>query len=577
MRKITSLLVAISIHTFWVLLVVSVGMAQESELQVTVQSTNSFEASTGLYTYNYSFTNLGSSRQSVWRISLRFPGGMMPDIRNVTSPQGWTPGLRNREPMIRWAATGIISTDSDDASTFRIPPGQTLAGFSFRSMDPPGAVDYTVIGWTPLPEVNPNDEDSGDEEPSLPGPLNIGVSGSAQGPAVPASTPRPSVYGFLRILSPTSATAQAGNVLAQLKFALAGEAVDRDSLTASLNGIDVTSAFATAGAGADRQASFSFGASPLRPGGNVLATTITGTNPAGGGTAVDLDRVSFQFAPFSDVAGSDFYFEATNRMLRRSITTGCSSSPLQYCPAQNVTRGQMAVFVVRSIVGGDSFSHPTTPYFTDVSANHQFFKWIQKMRELGITSGCATDRYCPDDAVSRGQMAAFIIRMRMGGTATFAFPGTPFFNDVPGAHPFFGAIQKMRDTGITSGCAANRYCPDDPVTRGQMAIFLVRGGFNELLAVKSALVNSISPRGALGGQSVNVAIVGENTNFVQGTTQVNIGPGVTVTNVVVSSATLVRAQVTVATAAMLGPRSIIVKTGSEEAILPNSFTVLQGQ
>jgi S-layer homology domain len=101
------------------------------------------------------------------------------------------------------------------------------------------------------------------------------------------------------------------------------------------------------------------------------------------------------------------------------------------------------------------------------------------MKELGITAGCSPTQYCPDDPVTRGQMAVFLIRAVLGITAqdTPPSPATPFFTDVPAAHPFFSFIQKMRELGITSGCTATTYRPDAPATRGQMAVFLIRAFF----------------------------------------------------------------------------------------------------
>jgi hypothetical protein len=114
----------------------------------------------------------------------------------------------------------------------------------------------------------------------------------------------------------------------------------------------------------------------------------------------------------------------------------------------------------------------TTPFFTDVPASHQFFHHIQEMRNRGMTSGCAADRYCPEDPVTRGQMAVFIVRALAGDN--FAFPQSQRFTDVAPSHPYFKYIQVMAQLAITSGCATNRFCPDDPVTRGQMAVFIAR-------------------------------------------------------------------------------------------------------
>ncbi|WP_456375413.1 S-layer homology domain-containing protein [Thiolapillus sp.] len=54
-------------------------------------------------------------------------------------------------------------------------------------------------------------------------------------------------------------------------------------------------------------------------------------------------------------------------------------------------------------------------------------------------------------------------------------PATATFSDVPTTHQFFREIEALADSGITSGCSATQYCPDDPVTRGQMAVFLAKG------------------------------------------------------------------------------------------------------
>jgi hypothetical protein len=51
-------------------------------------------------------------------------------------------------------------------------------------------------------------------------------------------------------------------------------------------------------------------------------------------------------------------------------------------------------------------------------------------------------------------------------------PATATFNDVPTSHPFFQYIEALANSGITSGCGGGSYCPDNYVTRGQMAVFL---------------------------------------------------------------------------------------------------------
>jgi hypothetical protein len=53
-------------------------------------------------------------------------------------------------------------------------------------------------------------------------------------------------------------------------------------------------------------------------------------------------------------------------------------------------------------------------------------------------------------------------------------PPTPTFNDVPTTHPFFQFIEALAASGITTGCGNGNYCPDAPLTRGQMAVFLAK-------------------------------------------------------------------------------------------------------
>lgn len=51
-------------------------------------------------------------------------------------------------------------------------------------------------------------------------------------------------------------------------------------------------------------------------------------------------------------------------------------------------------------------------------------------------------------------------------------PSAATFYDVPTSHPFFRYVEALAKSGITSGCGGGAYCPNDPVTRGQMAVFL---------------------------------------------------------------------------------------------------------
>lgn len=305
---------------------------------------------------------------------------------------------------------------------------------------------------------------------------------------------------------------------------------------------------------------------------NTTGADLVGSLTIGGQVVPITERQTATI--FTDVSDpSAYYFDGANLMYARGITNGCLASPLMFCPDQNLTRGQMAVFLVRSVLGGDNFTYSPTPYFTDVPPTYPFFQWIQKLKELQITNGCTPTTYCPDNTVTRGQTAAFIIRARYGPTATFSYPSTPYFADVPSTDPFFSYIQKMAQVGITNGCSATDFCPNDVLTRGQIAVFDMRGLFNQLLPAGAPVLTVANPNSAGVGQTLTITLTGVNTHFFGGSTVITTAPGISASNVLVTSGTSLTVQLAVDPSAILGPYSLVATTGTEEAVLPNGFTV----
>jgi hypothetical protein len=135
----------------------------------------------------------------------------------------------------------------------------------------------------------------------------------------------------------------------------------------------------------------------------------------------------------------------------------------------------MAAFILRAM---GEFNPPTpgSQRFTDVPPENVFYNFIDRLAVLQITLGCTPDHlmYCPTAPVVREQMAAFILR----GLGEFdpPTPASQRFNDVPNTNLFYNFIDRMAVLNITLGCQASPplYCPSDPVTRKQMAAFLVR-------------------------------------------------------------------------------------------------------
>lgn len=289
-------------------------------------------------------------------------------------------------------------------------------------------------------------------------------------------------------------------------------------------------------------------------------------------TAIDTASV---LPAFSDVGPSDPLLPAIDLMRQYGITTGCLSSPPEYCASRPVTRGEMAVFIVRSIMGGDTFTYNPVPYFPDdVPSNHLYFKWIQKLRELGITSGYSATLYGVNDPITDEQMAVFVIRARFGSDVPFSFPSTPSFSDVSAGSIFFRWIQKLGQLGISTGCVGNAFCPGNYITRGTMAQWVMRGEFNQLLPSKTPAITMVSPAAASPGQTVRLILLGENTTWSNfGYSSVSAGAGITTANIYAANGELLSVEVAIAPDARRGPRSITVSSGGTEATLPNVFQV----
>ncbi|HUQ93276.1 MAG TPA: PQQ-dependent sugar dehydrogenase [Bryobacteraceae bacterium] len=180
--------------------------------------------------------------------------------------------------------------------------------------------------------------------------------------------------------------------------------------------------------------------------------------------------------PFSDVPLNFLFFDSISLLKSNNITPGCGGT--RFCPDDPMTRAEMAAFLIRALYG-ETFNYPPQPIFTDVGVAHPYFSYIQKLSEIGVTAGCTPTTYCPNETVTRGQMAAFLVRARFGITHFETFPSltTPLFEDVPAGDIFFAYIQKLKELGITNGCTTTRFCPTDPNARGQMAVFIIRAFF----------------------------------------------------------------------------------------------------
>jgi hypothetical protein len=293
-----------------------------------------------------------------------------------------------------------------------------------------------------------------------------------------------------------------------------------------------------------------------------------------GTAAITLSHVSTldTAQAFADVPPSASYFDAANLMFQAGVTTGCvqSDDPTlrQYCPGNLVTRQEMAAFLVRAITGETTpLNYTQTPYFTDVPTSNSFFPHVQKLRDLGITTGCGgnTTLFCPTDNVPRWQMAMFLIRARLTlNGATFNFRPAPYFADVPwnveGNGQPFAFIQRLYEEHVTNGCPAQvlSFCPDNLVTRGDMASFIMRALYNQTVDPAAPLLYLAGPvyMPLQPGFSQDVIIYGVNTSFDGGYSVAALGGGVTISNIRINGPTQMTVTLTVSATASAGTQSL---------------------
>ena len=218
---------------------------------------------------------------------------------------------------------------------------------------------------------------------------------------------------------------------------------------------------------------------------------------------------------FTDDNGS-VHEPSIEALVAAGITAGCNPPwATHYCPDEEVTRGQMAAFLRRA----GELPDTTADYFVD-DTESIFEADINALREAGITLGCNppdNDAYCPDRAVSRAEFATMLVR-------SFGYAPSPdnrFTDDDGSIHE--PAIDAIAAEGVTLGCnppVNDHYCPDEPVSRAQMASFLVRAlGLEPIIppppppepGSDSCIVGADAPTGALDVVSGETGVVGPGT------------------------------------------------------------------
>ena len=179
-------------------------------------------------------------------------------------------------------------------------------------------------------------------------------------------------------------------------------------------------------------------------------------------------------ADFLDVPGGQQFYSYVTTLVRNAITVGVGGG--NYGVALGTKRQQMAVFLLKGKHGLCYVPPPCVGTFPDVPCPSTFANWIEALAAEGVTTGCGGGNFCPDNLVTRRQMAVFLLKSEHG--SAYTPPAcTGVFDDVPcpGA-PAVDFIEQLAAEQITGGCSISPplYCPDGTSTRGQMAVFITK-------------------------------------------------------------------------------------------------------
>jgi hypothetical protein len=218
--------------------------------------------------------------------------------------------------------------------------------------------------------------------------------------------------------------------------------------------------------------------------GNCYLMSVSGTRPAAHWDATFTETLSTGVIKlwklhvgdsFPDVPGTNPFYPFIEDLFHNGVTGGCGAG--NYCPNNAVTRAQMAVFLLKGEHGASYIPPACSGAFPDAPcapAEGFAVDFIEQLKNEGITTGCGGGDYCPDSSVTRAQMAVFLLKVEHG-SGYMPPPCTGVFPDVecsPTKAFAVDFIEQLFHEGITGGCAGGGYCPNNPVLRSQMAVFL---------------------------------------------------------------------------------------------------------
>ena len=174
---------------------------------------------------------------------------------------------------------------------------------------------------------------------------------------------------------------------------------------------------------------------------------------------------------FTDVLPASPFYRFIETIVHKSVTGGCTTTTYCPSASTTREQMAVFVLVAKEPAGYSPINCGATPMFSDVPVSSPFCKWIEELARRGVASGCAAGQYCPSSNVTREQMAVFVLRT-LDPALNPPNCGAPMFADVPASSPFCKWVEELARRAVVTGCGGGNYCPASPVTREQMGVFL---------------------------------------------------------------------------------------------------------
>jgi hypothetical protein len=174
---------------------------------------------------------------------------------------------------------------------------------------------------------------------------------------------------------------------------------------------------------------------------------------------------------FTDVPKTSGYYRFVETLLHKGVAGGCTATTYCPGTTATRGQMAVFALVGKEGSSYSPPACGVTPMFADVPVTSPYCRWIEELVRRGIAGGCGGGNFCPTNVVTRGQMPIFMLKT-LDSTIDPPACGTPMFADVPASSPYCKWIEELARRGVVSGCGGGNYCPSSPVNRAQMAVFI---------------------------------------------------------------------------------------------------------